>query len=179
MPSWLSFAYDHSTYVMPPSVDFTPSDTPADFSRPSPTVPAHFLAGSVCQAEGAAPARYFSKFSVVPDSSERKNTLMAVLGSLTPELTLAIAGSFQVLILPRKMFATTSGVSTSLSTPGTLYATAIGPAAIGRFHAGLPWQRFAAAATSPLSAFSAESEPAKSTWPALNCWMPAPEPVGL
>ena len=29
------------------------------------------------------------------------------------------------------------------------------------------------------SVFSAESEPAKSTWPAMNCLMPAPEPVGL
>src|SRR3954447_26727709 len=105
---------------MPPSVAFTPSDTPDDFSRPSPTVPAHLLAGAAFQADGAAPARYFSKFSVVPDSSDRKNTLMAVLGSLTPEFTLAIAGSFQVLIWPRKMFAVISGVSTSASTPGRL-----------------------------------------------------------
>src|SRR4051812_34663579 len=105
---------------MPPSVLFTPSDTPADFSRPSPTVPDHFLAGSADQAVGAAAARYFAKFSVVPDSSERKNTLIAVLGSVAPGLTLAIAGSFQVLILPRKMLAVTWGVRTSVSTPATL-----------------------------------------------------------
>src|SRR3954452_11474535 len=105
---------------MPPSVDFTPSETPADFSRPSPTVPAHRLAGSLFHADGAAPARYFSKFSVVPDSSDRKKTLMAVLGSFASGFALAIAGSFQVLIFPRKMFAVRSGVSTSLSTPGRL-----------------------------------------------------------
>src|SRR5215216_6790632 len=103
---------------MPPSVDFTPSDTPADFSRPSPTVPAHFFPGSVFHADGAAPARYFSKFSVVPDSADRKKTLIAVLGSVASGFTLAIAGSSQVLIFPRKMFAVTSGVSTSLSTRG-------------------------------------------------------------
>ena len=60
------------------------------------------------------------KFSVVPDSSERKNTLIGVLGSVASGLTLAIAGSFHVVILPLKMLAMTSGVSTSLSTPLTL-----------------------------------------------------------
>src|SRR3954470_21175195 len=117
---------------MPPSVDFTPLETPADFSRPSPTVPAHFLAGAAFHADGAAPARYFSKFSVVPDSSDRKNTLMAVLGRFAPEFSLAIAGSFQVLILPTKMLAMTSGVRTSLSTPGAVEATALRPDALRR-----------------------------------------------
>ena len=56
---------------------------------------------------------------------------------------------------------------------------AIGPTTIGMFQASLPLQRSLAAATSPSSSFSAESEPAKSTWPALNCSTPAPEPVGL
>jgi hypothetical protein len=60
-----------------------------------------------------------------------------------------------------------------------LYATAIGPVTMGRFQAGLAAQRAAAASTSPLLALSAESEPAKSTWAAVNCLMPAPEPVGL
>ncbi len=53
---------------------------------------------------------------------------------------------------------------------------------MGRFHAGEP-QNFSASAVSILPSFSvffsAESEPAKSTWPAMNCLMPAPEPVGL
>ena len=78
------------------------------------------------------------KFSVVPDSSLRKNTLIAVLGSVTPGLTLAIAGSFQVVIWPLKILAMTSGVRMSLSTPFSLYATAIGPVTIGRFQAGDP-----------------------------------------
>jgi hypothetical protein len=62
--------------------------------------------------------------------------------------------------------------------PLTLKATAIGPTTIGRLSAGL-LQRFCAAAVSPLVGSSAESEPAKSTWPPLNCMTPAPEPVGL
>jgi len=55
---------------------------------------------------------------------------------------------------------------------------------MGRFQAGDP-QALSASACSMLVApalgvsLSAESEPAKSTWPAMNCLMPAPEPVGL
>ena len=58
----------------------------------------------------------------------------------------------------------------------------MGPVTMGRFHAGEP-QNFSASSASILpsfsTVFSAESEPAKSTWPARNCLMPAPEPVGL
>ena len=46
------------------------------------------------------------KSLVVPDSSERWQTVMSVLGSFTPEFSAAIAGSFHFLILPRKMSAT-------------------------------------------------------------------------
>jgi hypothetical protein len=56
---------------MPPTVLLMPWATPADFAAPWPTVPAHFLDGLAVKSAGAAPARYFSKFSVVPDSSER------------------------------------------------------------------------------------------------------------
>ena len=59
---------------------------------------------------------------------------------------------------------------------------AIGPVTIGRFHAGEPQVVAAASASmtpSFATVFSAESEPAKSTWPATNALMPAPEPVGL
>src|SRR5215471_19450346 len=103
---------------------------------------------------------------------------MLLEGRLALEFSDLIAGSFQVVTLPVKIFAITSGVSTRLVTPLSLYATAIGPVTIGRSSAGPP-QRFCAAATSPLSGLSAESEPAKSTWPPLNCFTPAPEPVGL
>src|SRR5689334_25398292 len=104
---------------MPPSVDLTAAATPADFSLPSP-LPVHFLAGAAVQAVGAAALRYLVKFSVVPDSSERKNTLIGSLGSVTPALSLAIDVSFQVVTLPLKMLAMTSGESTSLLTPLTL-----------------------------------------------------------
>jgi hypothetical protein len=53
---------------------------------------------------------------------------------------------------------------------------AMGPVTMGRFHAGEPHVLAAAAASSGLSA---ESEPAKSTCPATNFLMPAPEPDGL
>ena len=42
---------------------------------------------------------------VVPDESERCTTVIAVLGRLMPGFSVLIAGSFQVLILPRKMSA--------------------------------------------------------------------------
>ena len=92
--------------MTPPSVLATLSATPAEPSRPSP-VPDHFLVGSVVHASGAAALRYLAKFSVVPDSPVRKNTLIAVAGSVVPALTLAIEGSFQVLTLPVKMLAIT------------------------------------------------------------------------
>src|SRR5919199_2270285 len=126
---------------MPPTVLLMPCATPADFAAPWPVVPAHFFEGFAVKSWGAAPARYFSKFSVVPDSSERKKTLMSWAGSETPEFDFAMAGSFHLVILPWKICATSCGVSTSLSTPCRLYATAIGPATVGRFQASLPPQR--------------------------------------
>src|SRR3954453_23874883 len=105
---------------MPPAVLFTPSETPSDLALPSPTLPGHTLDGSAVQSAGDDPCRYFCRFSVVPDSSERKNTEILVEGSVTPELIAAMAGSFQVVILPRKILAATEGVRTSLSTPGRL-----------------------------------------------------------
>ena len=45
------------------------------------------------------------KPAVVPDESERCTTVIAVLGRLMPGFSDLIAGSFQVLILPRKMLA--------------------------------------------------------------------------
>src|SRR5450631_3172149 len=168
---------------MPPSVALTALATPADFSLPSP-LPVHFLAGFAVQSVGAAAARYLVKFSVVPDSSERKNTLTAVSGRVTPGLTAAIAGSFHLVMTPLTILAVTAGVRISLSTPLTLYATAMGPVTMGMFQAGEPHVLSALACSVPVvpatgTVFSAESEPAKSTWPAMNCLMPAPEPVGL
>src|SRR5450631_590350 len=61
------------------------------------------------------------KFAVVPEESERRAMVIEVLGSLTPELIDAIAGSFHLVILPWKMFAMTVGVrSSGLLTPDRL-----------------------------------------------------------
>ena len=49
-------------------------------------------------------ARNLVKPAVVPEESERWTTAMLVLGRLMPELSALIAGSFQVLIWPRKIF---------------------------------------------------------------------------
>ncbi len=46
------------------------------------------------------------KFFVVPDSSERWQTVTSVLGRVTPLLSFAIAASSHFLILPRKRSAT-------------------------------------------------------------------------
>ena len=51
---------------------------------------------------------------MVPEESERRAMVIAVLGSLTPGLIDAIAGSFHFVILPWKMFAMTVGVSCSV-----------------------------------------------------------------
>ena len=59
------------------------------------------------------------KFSVVPDSSERLTGVMRVSGSSTPGLSLAIAGSFQVVISWLKIFARVSGSrAAALRRPG-------------------------------------------------------------
>ena len=61
------------------------------------------------------------KSFVVPESSERWTTWMSVLGSLTPELSFAIAGSFHFVILPAKMSAMVAPSSfRPLSMPETL-----------------------------------------------------------
>ena len=56
---------------------------------------------------GAPSTRNTEKFAVVPEESERRAIVIAVLGSLTPGLSDVIAGSFHFLILAWKMFAMT------------------------------------------------------------------------
>ena len=97
----------------------TPSATPEDLFLPSP-VPVQALAGSSFQAPLPALARNLVAFSVVPDSSERKKTVILSPGRVAPEFSLAIFGSFQVVMVPLKISASTSALSTSLSTPSTL-----------------------------------------------------------
>src|SRR5512143_2375431 len=54
--------------------------------------------------------RYVVKMLVVPEPSERWTTLMSVAGRFTPAFCAAIVASFHLVILPRKMPATMSGV---------------------------------------------------------------------
>ena len=69
---------------------------------------------------------------MVPEESERRAMVIAVLGSLTPGLIVAIAGSFHFVILAWKMFAMTVGVSFRLLTPVRLYDIVIGPIMTGK-----------------------------------------------
>src|ERR1700754_2724696 len=68
----------------------------------------------------AAAIRYLVKLSVVPESSERWKGWIAVAGSLASGLSLAMAGSFHLVIFELKIFARVGASSVRLSTPGTL-----------------------------------------------------------
>ena len=91
----------------------TPSATPADFSLPSP-VPVQSFPGSFFQAP--APAALQELGEVLGGAglvgAEEHGDLVA--GRVAPEFSLAIAGSFQVVIVPLKIFASTSGVEHQL-----------------------------------------------------------------
>src|SRR5437764_11080565 len=84
-----------------------------------------------------------------------------------------MAWSFQVLILPAKMPATVSGESLRLATPERLYSTAMPPPDQGTV---VTWPPLATAPCSSVADIGTSEAP-KSTVPAVNCWMPAPEPT--
>src|ERR1700747_3223883 len=90
------------------------------------------------QTLGVAVMRNSEKFAVVPEESERTARLMGVLGSLTPGLIAAIAGSFHFLILPWKMFAMVCASSFRLLTPDRLYDIVMGPSMTGKYSTVLP-----------------------------------------
>src|SRR5215471_6790556 len=69
---------------------------------------------------GAESTRNWEKFWVVPEESERRAMVIAVLGRLTPGLSDLIAGSFHFVILAWKMSAMTAGSSFRLLTPDRL-----------------------------------------------------------
>ena len=117
---------------MAPGVSLTIWATPA---LPLPAVAlgqATVSPASRVNSAGAAAFRYFEKFEVVPEPSERTATVMAVLGRVTPELSAAMAGSFQVVMVPMKILARVSGESLSSSTPLRLYDTVMGAATVGK-----------------------------------------------
>src|SRR5215475_6713194 len=70
---------------------------------------------------GTAVCRNREKFCVVPDESARTASVIGVLGRLAPGLSAMIAGLFQVVMVPWKMFAMTVGSSLRLLTFGRLY----------------------------------------------------------
>src|SRR5438876_3339648 len=72
------------------------------------------------QALPAASTMYLEKLAVVPEESERTTRVIGVLGRVAPEFSALIAGSFQVLIVPWKMPASTVESSFRLLTPDTL-----------------------------------------------------------
>jgi hypothetical protein len=53
----------------------------------------------------AASTRYWEKFCVVPEESERTATVIGMAGRLSPGLSVLIAGSSQALIWPWKISA--------------------------------------------------------------------------
>ena len=112
--------------------------------------------------------------AVVPDPSERCTTWTPVEGRLAPGLSFLMAGSLQVLILPAKIPATVAGDSFRSLTPERLYSMAIPPPDQGMV---VTWPPLATAACSSVADI-ATSVPPKSMVPAVNCWIPAPEPTG-
>src|SRR6476659_8175750 len=102
---------------MEPSVLLTCLATPSLPWAATPPGAVQDFEGSIVQSDGAAAFRYLVKFSVVPESSARCTAWIPRAGRVTPEFSAAIAGSFQLLIEPLKIPASTSGVSTKLSTP--------------------------------------------------------------
>src|SRR3954469_5804124 len=105
---------------MPPSVDLTLLATLAEPTSPEPVLPGHGLSGVKGKSVGSFAARYFSKFLLVPEASERKKTEIFVDGRFALELMALMAGSFQVVILPRKICASTCALSVRSFTPETL-----------------------------------------------------------
>src|SRR5439155_12524123 len=80
---------------------------------------------------GAATARKWVKFWVVPEPSERCATVMGVLGSLAFGFSCLISTASHVLIWREKILAIVSAESCSF-TPGRLYDTVIGPPGSGK-----------------------------------------------
>src|SRR5512138_1938543 len=102
-----------------PSLPLPPSPTGHLTEAPLPTLFAH---------SGETPERKSVKMLVVPLPSERWTTMIGVAGRATPGLSSAILGSFHLVILPRKMSATSSDLSFSpFATPGRLYVTTTAP----------------------------------------------------
>src|SRR3954470_4774635 len=159
---------------MEPSVCLIAAATPSLPLAPVP--PGHLTVLSApidFDHDGLSSERNVVKPFVVPDSSERWTTVIFELGSLTPGLAVAIAGSFQVVILPWKMLARVGPSSLRPDfTPLMLYEAVIAPKNTGI------WIGSPLVSVLTSSGVSAGSEPANCAVPCASAAMPAPEPTG-
>ncbi len=91
---------------MAPGVDLTMEATP-ELPLPACAVDGQLMVELLPSFQSLPTAvwRNSEKFCVVPDESDRTASVMAVLGSVTPGLLAAIAGSFHFVILPWKISA--------------------------------------------------------------------------
>src|SRR6201996_6739866 len=101
---------------------------------------------------------------------------MGSAGNGTSAFNVRIAGSFQLVIAPLKIFAAVGPFKRSELSPLTLKAIPIGENVTGICHAGEPQRWFAS-----LYSFSSsgESERAKSVRFSVNSRIAVPEPFGL
>src|SRR5512138_2856445 len=100
------------TWPATPSFPLPPRPTGHLTDFPWPTLVFHSL---------LTPERKSVRMLVVPLPSERWTTMIALSGRLTPGLSSAIRLSFHLVILPRKMLATSSELSFNpFGTPGRL-----------------------------------------------------------
>ena len=75
--------------------------------------------------------RKVAKFWVVPELSDRRATVIAVLGSLAFGFSAAIAGSSHFVIVRWKIFAIVGPDSWSFFTPLRLYDIVMGATTVG------------------------------------------------
>src|SRR4029453_5731456 len=107
---------------MPPSVCLMIWATPVFFSAPwVPDGQATVSPLPSFHVDGAAAVRYLVMLLVVPEPWKRWATVIDVSGRVTPWLSLAIAGSFHLVIFAWKMLASVSGLSSRFSTPARLW----------------------------------------------------------
>ena len=112
------------------------------------------------------------KLKVVPELSERCAIEIFVDGSETPLFSFAIAGLFQVVILPMKMLASVGpSIFNRFGAPGRLYMTAVAPSAHGICSHPLQAENW--------SGVNGASLAPKSTVRDVIAATPAPEPTPL
>ena len=70
---------------------------------------------------------------MVPEESERRATVILVLGRLTPGFSAVIAGLFQVVIWASKILAMVGASSLRLETPDRWYEIVIGAITTGKY----------------------------------------------